>query len=384
MVPRMIFGHDYPEPAGRPVPLNINGYTRLDGEFFAYAYPIAPAQWKDSVLWAWNRQLGVKDADELARLEAAQTTVDSSGVTSWLFLSYPLRTKPKHPAQTMPLTWEAPDHGYYGFRSGWTGKGDFVLQAHAKSHFTGGWASPNAGTFRLYGRGQSWNETSSARDANAWEENRVMMPDDPVNDMGQGRVTYVDFKPDGSGALTIDMNDVYGGEAGRLYTMYGNFRYPSGYKDLGIRAVRAMAVDYSGKSGSPCLFVLVDRIRGGGKKLWTWNLGDTAAVPKVAMAGNTFTVLKGAATLRGVFVTPKQVQLKAEVNDVKMGGKGEGTSRKIPSLLAQGGDDFFLVATVQDADAVPPAVKVEGSGLDAKVTVGGRKIRFDGQKIVIE
>jgi hypothetical protein len=180
------------------------------------------------------------------------------------------------------------------------------------------------------------------------------------------------------------MNDVYGGVEGRLYTMYGNFRYPSGYKDLGIRAVRAMAVDYSGKSGSPCLFVLVDRIRGGGKKLWTWNLGDTAAVPKVAMAGNTFTVPRGAATLRGVFVTPKQVQLKAEVNDVKMGGKGEGTSRKIPSLLAQGGDDFFLVAMVQDTDAAPPAVKVEGSGLDAKVTVGGRKIRFDGQKIVIE
>jgi hypothetical protein len=59
----------------------------------------------------------------------------------------------------------APDHGYYGFRSGWAGRGDFVLQACAKSHFTGGWASTNPGTFRLYGLGQSWNEAASARDA---------------------------------------------------------------------------------------------------------------------------------------------------------------------------------------------------------------------------
>jgi hypothetical protein len=210
-----------------------------------------------------------------------------------------------------------------------------------------------------------------------------MMLDDEVNLSGQGRITYVDLKPDGSGALTIDMNDVYGGQAGRLYTMYGNFRYPSGYKDLGIRAVRAMAVDYSGKSGAPCLFVLVDRIRGGGKKVWTWNLGDAAVVPKVAIAGNTFTVPKGAAALRGVFVTPGAVQAKATVNEVMLGAAGRQTPRKIPSILAQGGEDFFLVATVQEAGAAPPAVQIEGTGLDAKVTVGRRRVAFDGEKVVI-
>jgi hypothetical protein len=382
MVPRMMFGHDYPEPDGKPAPLHINGYTHIDGEFFAYAYPIAPARWKESVLWAWDRFLGVEDAHGLAKQVAAETGVDTSGVSSWIFLGYPLDGRPRHPRETMPLTWEAPDHGYYGFRSGWTGRGDFVLQVHAKAHFTGGWNSPNAGTFRLYGRGQSWNETSSARDANAWEENRVMMPDDPVNLSGQGRVTRVAFQPDGSGAVTIDMNDVYGGQEGRLYTMYGNFRYPSGYKDLGIRGVRAMAVDYSGRSGAPCLFVLVDRLRGGGAKVWTWNLGD-AALPKVEVAGNTFALPKGAATLRGVFIAPKKAEIKALVHEVKMGAAGKETVRKIPSLHAQGGDDFFLVATVQDAGAPPPAVKVEGAGLDAKVTVGKRLVTFDGEKVLI-
>jgi hypothetical protein len=107
--------------------------------------------------------------------------------------------------------------------------------------------------FRLYGRGQSWNTTSSARDANVWEEDRVMMTADEVNFMGQGRVTYVDAQPDGSGARTIDLSDAYGGTTGRLYTMYGNFRNASDFQDLGIRATRAMAVDYSGQCGAPAI-----------------------------------------------------------------------------------------------------------------------------------
>jgi hypothetical protein len=383
MVPRMIFGHDYPEPDGRPVPLNINGYTRIEESFFAYSYPITPEPWKGAVLWAWNRQLGVAGPDDLAKNVAAQAGAGSEGLASWRLLSYPLDAKPQHPAESLPLTWEAPDHGYYGFRSGWTGKGDFVLQVHAKSHFTGGWNSPNAGAFRLYGRGQSWNETSSARDANAWEEDRVMMPEDPVNESGQGRVTHTDFQPDGSGAVTIDMNDVYGGREGRLYTMYGNFRYPSAFKDLGIRAVRAMAVDYSRKSGAPCLFVLVDKIHGGKSKVWTWNLGDAAVVPKVTVAGNSFTIPKGDSALRGVFVTPDKAQIQAIVNEIKMLDARDATTRKAPSILVRGGDDFFLVATVQDAKTPAPEVKVEGVGLNAKVIVGKRRVTFDGAKVVI-
>jgi hypothetical protein len=264
-----------------------------------------------------------------------------------------------------------------------------VLQVCAKSHFTGGWASPNAGTFRLYGLGQSWNETSSARDANVWEENRVMVPDDPVNPMGQGRVTHADFRPDGSGSLAIDMNDVYGGAEGRLYTMYGNFRNPSGFKDLGIRAKRAMAVDYSGTCGAPCLLVLVDRVRGGKSKVWTWNLGDlagpkgnkAAVATKVSISGNAFTIAKGSGTLRGTFVAPATARITQETKEVVM--EKAAAPRRIPSIFAQGGDDFFLVATVQDVSSPPPQVKVEGTGLDAKVTVGGQTIRFDGQKIVL-
>jgi hypothetical protein len=379
MVPRMIFGHYFPE-GGKPVALDINGKNYIDNEFFAYSYRLAPEKWRGALLWAWNRHLGASGPDELARQIAAQSGKDASGGASWMLLHYPPSAEPQHPAKTMPLTWEAPDHGYYGFRNSWAGKGDFVLQAHAKAHVTGGWNSPNAGAFRLFGLGQSWNDTSSARDANVWEEGRVMV-DDPVNPRGLGRVTHAAFGADGSGSLTIDMNDPYGAAAGRLYTLYGNFRNASEFKDLNIRATRAMAVDYSGKSGAPCLFVLVDRVRGGKNKQWTWNLGDPAVVPKVAIDGSSFTYPKGAGTLRGTFVAPSPAKIRATVFDAPGEGRGTG-ERKVPLVLAEGGDDFFLVATVQEAKATPPEVKADGAGLDATVRVGGQTVRFDGQKVL--
>jgi hypothetical protein len=382
MVPRMLFGQDFSEAGGPLHPLDINGKNGIDGEFYAYGYSLVPDRWRETALWAWNLHLGVTGPDALAKKIAADTAVDASGVLVWLFLAYPLDAKQQPPAATMPLTWEAPDHGYYGFRSGWTGKGDFALQVHAKSHFTGGWSSPNAGTFRLHGRGQSWNDTSSERDAVVWQENRVMMPEESLNHMGQARVIFTDFRPDGSGSVTMDMSDTYGAVEGRLYTMYGNFRYASAFKDLGIHATRAVAVDYSGKSGAPCLFVLVDRIAGGKGKVWTWNLGDAAVVPKVAVAGNTVTIPKGAATLRGTFVTPATVEIKALVHEVPSPDP-KTPPRKIPMLQTTGGDDFLFVATVQDAGAPAPEVKVEGSGLAAKITVGARRVTFEGDKVVI-
>jgi hypothetical protein len=45
------------------------------------------------------------------------------------------------------------------------------------------------------------------------------------------------------------------------------------------------------------------------------------------------------------------------------------------------GDSFFVIMTLQEGD--PPAVKVEGAGADATVTVGGRTVGFDGEKIAL-
>jgi hypothetical protein len=107
-----------------------------------------------------------------------------------LFLSYPLDTRPQHPSEAMPLTWQAPDFGYHGFRNSWKGQGDFILQVYAKAHVVGGWNGPNAGTFRLFGLGQSWNDDYSGREICAWQTNRVMTPDPSRDGYGAARERF--------------------------------------------------------------------------------------------------------------------------------------------------------------------------------------------------
>ena len=45
-------------------------------------------------------------------------------------------------------------------------------------------------------------------------------------------------------------------------------------------------------------------------------------------------------------------------------------------------DAFFFVATVQKGE--PPKIEVQGKGLQAVVTVGKQRVRFDGEAIVFE
>jgi len=390
VVPRQMFAHYYPEAeSAKPVPLNINGLSEIWGNFFAYAYPLTPPSWQGALLWAWNRHLGVAGPDAAAKMiESKGTDEMRTGDPVWLFLSYPLDTKPQHPSEAMPLTWQAPDFGYYGFRNRWKGQGDFILQVYAKAHAVGGWSGPNAGTFRLFGLGQSWNEDPSSREICAWQTNRVMMPEDEIAADACGRVTHVETRPDGSGTLSIDLSDVYSGKAdvfGGLYSKHGNLRHEGAFKDIGIRALRAIGVAYSGRCGAPCLFALVDRIQGGKSKIWTWDLGDEAVVGKVTVVGNTFTLPRGEGVLRGTFVAPAKAQVTAKVHDVSVAARGgRAASLKIPSLHALGGEEFLLVATVQDSKAALPEVKVEGSGLAAKVTVGQRVVRFANDRIVLD
>ena len=194
----------------------------------------------------------------------------------------------------------------------------------------------------------------------------------------------------------------------------GNIRRPSAFRDTGIKGLRSIAVDYSGRCGAPCLLAIVDFIRGGKRKVWTWQLGgiqmyggerrsvkpgrlDRGDLDSTKVAGSTFTVTKPDATLRGTFVAPARLSLKAETRVIsgdvwfksnKQASKGikmhcNGVFAESPDPKAEG---FFVVVTM--GRGPPPAVKVEGSGLQAKATVGTggasrRTIRFDGEKIVL-
>ena len=82
----------------------------------------------------------------------------------------------------------------------------------------------------------------------------------------------------------------------------------------------------SGKSGAPCLLAIADKIRGGKSKVWVWQLGQAAGknpvndLSRTQVEGNTFTMAKGDATLRGTFISPSPVKLTAEVREKSMVG----------------------------------------------------------------
>jgi hypothetical protein len=207
-----------------------------------------------------------------------------------------------------------------------------------------------------------------------------------------------------------------------LYERYGDVPHPEAFGDSGITGMRSMGVDYSGASGAPCLVAVVDRIRGGGTKSWTWQLeskaesaGKSQPDPeregwitfrgrsfnnprngqllfsesrpveddrRVAIDADGFTFAQGDATMRATFVAPVRPRLelaeKAQYRDLPKHGVRRDSSK---AVFASGGDEFFVILTFQTGPA--PEVRVLGGrGLNAKVKVGEQTVRFDGQKLV--
>ncbi|MFP4106439.1 MAG: hypothetical protein ACLFVU_10155 [Phycisphaerae bacterium] len=361
-------------------PQDINGTTKIGYPYFAGLFPIVPDRWQGEVLTAWNRSGGVTKPSEAGKL------LDRDGVQG--FLNYPLEMKPEPLGKDLPNTWIASDFGFYAGRNGWDGDA-FITKAFCKSMPIHGWNGPNAGTFRLRGLGQDWAVGSTGRNRKRFQENVVWLPKDEINESGLAEASYFKTEDDGSFVLSIDMNEVYGSAKSVSYSKYGKVQLPGKNKDAkptGISGMRAIGVDYSGKSGAPCLLVVVDKISGGGKKLWLW---QTPGLPEetVKAADNGFTMTgKDDATLRGRFITPEKISVKAKSRTemfTKAAGHGAGEKKfkvDINAVTVEGGDNWFFVATVGKGEH--PPIKVKGSGLDAVVTVGKQTVRFDGKKLI--
>lgn len=370
----------------------INGISAPQPTYFARNFPIVPDPLKPAVLWAWNRTLGITDEKSAAK------ALDDNVVRG--FINYPLDLKPLPPAECMPLTWEAPTRGLYVFRNGWKGaQGDVVLQVFTKEQPIGGWNHPNAGTLNLQGLGHEWAVSPSDRNGYRWEESVVKMPDDEISEDNCAHRRFLRTATDGSGALSIDMNDVYGGTKLRKavdklgqpvmrpmdgYEQSTGRRIDENWLDAPIKGMRAVAVDYSGKSGAPAVIVLADKITGGGAKHWLWQL-PAEAKGKVKVANNTFTVDYGDASLTATFIAPEHVHVEAlqkTMTFLSKGGSRKGLpfSREMNAVQSTGGDNFLVVLTLQRGPA--PTVKSEGNGLTAKITVGEQTFAFDGEKIV--
>ncbi len=349
--------------------------------YFASLFPIVPDRWKPEVLHEWNRRnevSGPGDAAKVLRRDAVQG-----------FLNYPLEMEPRKGGKTLPRTWQAPGWGYHAGRSGWD-EGAFIAQTFAKGRPIHGWNGPNAGTFRLRGLGQNWAVGPTARDRRRFQENVVWLPEAETNESGLGTVTHWDPKKDGSFVVSYDLDEVYGPPEKFVYSKYGLVKLPG--KDADAEAafsgIRSIAVDYSGKSGAPCLLAVVDRIEGEGRKLWLW---QTPKAPEecVKPADNGFVITgENGASLRGTFATPGKIEMTAKSRTAtftKAAGHGAGEKTfkvQINAVTVGGGDNaYFFVATVGKGEH--PEVKVKGKGLDAVVTVGKQTVRFDGEKIIL-
>lgn len=380
---RNAFVYLYPED-GKPWAQDINGSVKIDGSYFAALFPIVPEPWKPAMLWCWNRLAGV--ADEATKINAVLED------PAWGFVHYPLDMQPKPPAGILPLTWEAPDYGFYAFRNAWRNGDDIVTQVFLKAHLISGWNGPNAGTFRIAGLGKAWAVGTTDRERRRWNESVVWLPEDDHFESALGRLLYLEAKPDGSGVVSIDLNDVYSAKPeGRAYSRYGGRRNEWAFRPSGISGMRSFGVDYSQRCGAPALFVVVDKIRGGRRKVWLWQVPRVGAdrpdskMADLTIEENAFTIHQGDASLRATFITPAPVKITAGTQAMQIrqsAGRKAGRilDRTFDAVFAEGGDEFFVVATLQRGQA--PPVKVEGRGLGARVHVGNQVVRFDGQKII--
>ncbi len=406
------------------------------GETFAPLFPLIRDEWKPAALWAWNYHTGgsAKNEEGLKQILAVRRGGYAYGRSYgtfnthpiYAFINYPLDMKPRSPEGIMPRHWQAPAFGFYGFRNNWSGGDDQFITQFFSSTYGGG-----AGTLRIAGLGHVWSHGLGTPATRRFGENVVQMFDTDTNTRARGKVTYLRTENDGSGAVSIDLSRVYSApvidERGRprsLYERYGHIPIELAFGDSGMTGMRAMAVDYSGASGAPCMIVMVDRIRGNKRPAhWAWQLeatygsaGKSAKHPKkegwitfkgrefdsprngqllftesrpiegderIELHEDGFTFRQDGASMRATFVTPQRPRMEfAEKAQYRDGAKGNVSREASKAIFAEGRDAFFVILTIQNGE--PPKVTWKGKGLEAVATVGGQTVRFDGKKIVLE
>jgi len=379
---------------------NGSGSANHFAKWVPIGFPYAPDEYKPAMLWLWHRMAGVDDPNDP---ESYVNLIFGRGLGDaiYTFVNYPLdhRTglcaiEPRHPNESFPKTWQATDKGFYAFRNQWKDKSDIVLQVYANELMSKGHGQPDAGGVRLHGLGYDWILNSPGKGtAFRWLQNVVVLPPDIGMKRAPGVVTSWQARKDGSGRVSIDMNLVYSGARGHD----GMGIWPADPHEPGpVRGRRAVAADYSGKSGAPALFAFVDRIEGGPERFWLWNLpGRSDAAVKTGK--NTFAIKQGEATLQATFVAPSDVEIRAPgtihvrklTKEDKKKRKADRKYKPEPTPVdvpiaagAEAGSSYFVIMTLQEGPA--PEVKVEkGEGLDAVVDVGGQKVRFDGENVLI-
>jgi hypothetical protein len=385
LVPRRLMQLVFPE-TGKPLYQRINSKAGLSPEWCAAAFPIVPTANREPLLWAWNRIAGATSPEQAPEL------LESDNLKLALaFLNHPLEFGARPPAASgMPLAWQAPTFGFECFRSGWAGADDFVAQVFLKASPVKGWNHPNAGTWRLLGLGKIWAQGSEDRVGFREQEPVVQLPGTPINEGACASLAHRRVAADGSAVLTVDYTDVYGSTrpkpGGGNAPLYDSnlLRIDGNFAESGVTGFRALFFDYSNASGAPCLMAMADRIAGGGPRLWQWTL-PPGLEKSVRIEKNRFLLTQGDATLCVTFIEPRDPVIEAGADSVGLGRIGDGHRSfvgTIPRVKAWGTGDFLVVATI--SRGAPPEVRIDGTGLGARVSVGQQRLRLQGNTFVPE
>ena len=324
--------------------LTVPGYGRYrtgpGKSLFSMGLGLVPPKFLPGVLWFFNRHLGWQ-GDRSFGIEAPQEAI-------YALVGVPETGSTQNPADVWGRVLVDRQKGLYVFRDRWRNSDDFIASIYAKRQpLEDSWSFPEVGSFRIWGLGERWAQAGSDDDKES--ENIVVLPH--IKAWKSAQPVFFESRPDGSGVVSLKTDAVV--------------------EQMGISALRSFAVDYSGASGAPGLFVVVDNFTGAvngdrfSRKTWTMHTEGT-----VTLDEQRFTIESpSGATLTGTFVAPLGVQIAFQKE--KEGG----------TISATGGNQFFVVMTVQKGAA--PEVKISGTGLQAKVQVGKQTITFQKDRIAI-
>ncbi len=227
--------------------------------------------------------------------------------------------------------------GFYVFRSAWGGRGDFVSSIYLKRQALGGsWSFPDVGSFRIWGLNGKWAEPGASQ-ARPIEENGLLVPG--VADWRSSKPVAFASRLDGSGIITLQS------------------------RSSNITWLRSFAVDYSGSSGAPGLFVVVDKLSQPGPSTWVMNTRG-----KVTLNQNNFTIKDGDSNLQATFITPVRLSYERTTSGTRILARGEG--------------DYYVVMTVQKGPA--PKVTTSGARTDAIVKINKQEVSFSKDKIFLK
>ncbi len=316
------------------------------GTLFTMGLGTTPRQFLPGIFWFFDRYLGMEGDKSFG--------INSPQEAAFALAGYQENIVRKNPEEISDRVLVDQQKGFYVFRDRWQDENDFVASIHLKQQPLGqSWSSADVGSFRIWGLGGRWANPGTSKGGGK-DENAIVMP--KARPWRSSQPVFFQSQANGSGIVSLLTNSLW----------RKNSKPP-----ISIKLLRSFAVDYSGASGAPGLFVVVDKFIGAvdarefQDKTWVMNTEGT-----VKIAGQSFIIeATNGATMRGTFITPDPVQISVQ--------KSKTENR----ILATGGNDFFVIMTVQQGKA--PDIKVSGTGLDTQVQIGKQTIYFQKDRIAL-